>query len=333
MTQTLNCPDIRGFNYQPSYGSTSLENWLSFDEQVFELELRRGKQFFPEMNTIRTWLSWDAFIRNPEKFAENFERSLQIADSLGLVTVPILFNRWHDADLDCGGIYFDHFMPGWSWLTRLEWEKKQDDLFGNYLDIVVGRHIEDARILYWDICNEPFSYMLSPEEVPSEVEAAEYAWLERMSLRCRRLGATQPIGISVHAKHGRRGLERIAPLSDILMIHPYYPGPSDDEAQKQEFTKLLDEYVAVSVETGKPLLATETCWGGSEDDEWRVTNIHFTLSELKKRGIGWTVHLLHHSLVADAHRSPYGPVADCGYFAFIEADGSLRKGHEVFNIY
>ena len=49
------------------------------------------------------------------------------------------------------------------------------------------------------------------------------------------------------------------------------------------------------------------------------------------RGVGWLVYLLHHSLIADAHRPEFGPVGFPGYLGFIEADGSLRAGHDVFN--
>ena len=41
---------IRGFNYQPSYGSTSYENWIYYKPEIVELELRRGKFYFPKMN-------------------------------------------------------------------------------------------------------------------------------------------------------------------------------------------------------------------------------------------------------------------------------------------
>jgi hypothetical protein len=80
----------------------------------------------------------------------------------------------------------------------------------------------------------------------------------------------------------------------------------------------------------KPLLATETCWGALDDGK-RVEIIRYTLAQLKKRRIGWLVYLLHHSLIADAHRPEFGPVSAPGNLAFIEADGSLRPGHEVFN--
>lgn len=72
--------EVRGFNYQPSYGSTSFENWINFDPEIIELELRRGKEFFPVMNTVRLWLSWAAFVRNPQKFMADFEKALAICD-------------------------------------------------------------------------------------------------------------------------------------------------------------------------------------------------------------------------------------------------------------
>ena len=40
---------------------------------------------------------------------------------------------------------------------------------------------------------------------------------------------------------------------------------------------------------------------------------------------------VHHSLVADLHRDEWGPVGWPEWLHFIEADGSLRVGHEAFN--
>lgn len=44
---------VRGFNYQPGEGSTSLENWIHFDPAPWKRDLRRGKTYFPKMNTVR----------------------------------------------------------------------------------------------------------------------------------------------------------------------------------------------------------------------------------------------------------------------------------------
>ena len=72
---------------------------------------------------------------------------------------------------------------------------------------------------------------------------------------------------------------------------------------------------------------------GAIDDAKRVEIIRYTLEQLKQRGIGWLVYVLHHSLIADAHRPEFGILTDPGNLSFIEADGTLRPGHDVFNAF
>jgi len=312
---------IRGFNYQPSYGSSGFELWQKFDAKTIDIELGRGKKYFPKMNAIRLWLSWNSFIRNPERFASNFDKTLGITDKHKVVVMPVLFNRWHDSVLDYGGIYIDHFLPRVSWVQR-------ENMFRPYLEATVGRHATDSRVFSWDLCNEPFSYSCLPNEIP-EIVKAEYGWLEDTYNTCKSLGAEAPITVGIHPGHGLRGIQQIEPISDILSIHPYWTADSPPH-ERSVYEKLLDEYVEFATAGKKPLLATETCWG-AVDDEKRIAIIRYTLGELKKRRIGWLVYLLHHSLIADAHRPEFGPVGAPGNLSFIEADGSLRPGHEVFN--
>ena len=54
----MNTQAIKGFNYQPSYGSSGLELWRGFDAETIALELSGGKKYFPQMNALRWWLSW-----------------------------------------------------------------------------------------------------------------------------------------------------------------------------------------------------------------------------------------------------------------------------------
>jgi hypothetical protein len=117
---------------------------------------------------------------------------------------------------------------------------------------------------------------------------------------------------------------------DVIFIHPYYLAEQNNGAEKTFFEKMLDSYAALAAKQNKGIVATETCWG-SLDDDWRVANIRYTLTELKKRNIGIMPHALHHSLVADLHLPEYGPVDSPGDLRFINADGSLRRGHEVYN--
>ena len=317
--KTIDYTKIRGFNYQPSYGSNGFELWQKFDGTTIDIEIGRGKKYFPKMNAIRLWLSWDSFIRNPDRFSSNFDFVLKLAAKHELVVMPVLFNRWHDSVLDYGGIYIDHFLPRVSWVQR-------ESMFNQYLEMIVGKHSSDPVVFAWDLCNEPFSYSCPPEEIP-EIAKAEYSWLEGIYNTCKGLGAKAPLTVGIHSGYGLKGIQQIEPISDLLSIHPYWMYPSHE---KFAYEKMLDEYAAFAIKVKKPILATETCWG-SFDDKRRVDIIRYTLGELKKRKIGWLSYLLHHSLIADAHRQEFGPVSWPGNLSFIEADGSLRPGHELFN--
>ncbi len=235
---------IRGFNYQPGYGSTGLELWLNFDAATIDRDLARGKRYFPGMNAIRLWLSPDAFARDPQRFAFNFEAALTVAADHGMAVMPVLFNRWHSYCLDYGGIYIDHFLPGASWVQRGEGHRP-------YLEAVVGAHADDERVFCWDLCNEPFSYECSPSEIP-EIVKAELAWLTGVYDECKRLGAAAPLTVGQHCNFGVDGIERLAAISDVVSVHPYFWCGSNQ--REEDFAANLDAYLECTRRLGKPLL-------------------------------------------------------------------------------
>jgi hypothetical protein len=310
---------VRGFNYQPSYGSNGFELWQKFDARTIEIELGRGKKFFPRMNALRWWQSWDSYVRDPKRYADNFEATLRIAAKLNLAVMPVLFNRWHDATLDYGGVYIDHFLPGSSWVYT-------SNLFDTYVKTIVGGHKDDPRILAWDLCNEPYSYGMPRDKMLPAIVEAETKWLQRLYHQCKEFGAKASLTVGIHP-----GVppEFVNSMSDVLSIHPYWVH-SNKEAGKAAYEKQLDNEIAFARKVQKPLLATECCWG-SLDNAVRVESIRYTLTQLKKREIGWLAYLLHHSLIADAHGLGHGPVGGPENLSFIEPDGLLRPGHEIFN--
>ncbi|MDO4272223.1 MAG: hypothetical protein Q4D16_01015 [Eubacteriales bacterium] len=331
---------IRGFNYQPSYGSSSFENWLFYRPEIVELELQRGKFYFPNFNTVRIWLDMHAWTRDTEKFEKNFENTLRIADSLKIKVIPVLLNRWHADPLDNGGEYIDCFYPGASHVN-------QPYLMEKYVEHIVGAHKNDERIIAWDIANEPFSYTTEIANL-GMIEEYEFQWLAGISRQIREMKADAPAGISLRPDDGRAGIERVEPICDVLMIHPYYWPAVDNPEDREKFEKFLDMYVEVSEKSSKQLIATETLWG-SMVNEWRLNNIHYTMPELAKRNIGIIAHALHYSRVADLHDPCDGPVGwkepmdfsnihmemspYPGNMCFIKKDGTLREGHEAFNLY
>ncbi len=324
----MNYSEVRGFNYQPSYGTTSLENWVYFNPEIFELELRRGKEYFPKFNTVRLWLSWDAYHRQPERFKANFEKALDIADRIGLKVIPCMLNRWHDeTGYDNGGVYIESFLYPACWSNYRRYYKE-------YVADIVAEHIADPRILVWDICNEPFSYN-STEGEYAEIIEREVEWLTELYNEMKSIDSHTPISVSIHPVHKRAGIERVAKISDVFLIHPYYFCSEDDidnKEHQQEYIDDIEMYCEVAQKYGKELLVTETCWGAL-NDEFRSEIIKFTLQILKKYNIGFLAHALHYSKVADLHDVEDGSVGQSYNLAFTTREGFIRPGHDVFNDY
>ncbi|MBT9150969.1 MAG: hypothetical protein DDT40_01150 [candidate division WS2 bacterium] len=309
---------IRGFNYQPSYGSHGLEILgEKFDASKIKKELGLGKKYFPKMNALRIWLSYDAFLRYGEKAVNNFEAVLSIAEKYTLKVMPVLFNGWHSYP-DFGGITPEQI---------IYWNSQKNSGFQPfllYLEVIVGSHAHDKRIFMWDLCNEPFNSVHS-----AEVKNIYLKWLKYIYQTCKELGAEA--SLCTGTVPNMETVRFVEPISDAITIHPYYAWNAWVK-DKKDLEKFLDEAVAFANQVNKPLLATETGWGALGDKK-RAETLVFELDTLKERDIGLIAHLLHHTLVADGHRPEYGPISQAGYMAFIEANGSLRPYHEVFNDY
>lgn len=308
---------IRGFNYQPSYGGHGLETWGdAFDIAVVREELLRGRRYFPGMNAIRLWLSYDAYIRQPDKMASRFHSVIALSEEVGVRFIPTIFNGWHSCP-DFGGISVE-MLGYWGGADRFA------EAFGPYIDAIVMPHADDKRILLWDLCNEPFN--------SAGCEASRKIvldWLGRVRGRCKECGITAPIAVG--SVPGIESMRMLEPLSDVITFHPYYAWNAG-MATPQQFESFVDEAVAFGKSVGKPMLATETGWGAL-DDQKRAEVLTVELGTLAKRNLGFLAHLLHHTLVADGHRPEYGPISGAGYMAFVEKDGSLRPQHEIFNTF
>lgn len=320
-----NYSHVRGFNYQPGYGSCSYENWMWFDARQMKQELEWGKSAFPNLNTIRLWLSWDAYLREPVAFLANFEKALELCDSLGIQVIPVLFNRWHNAFCDNGGIYAQRLLPGSQMYSRY--------FFQPYLEAICTPYKNDSRVLLWDLCNEPFSYNKSFDKMRPVVKA-EIDWITDMSDCMCSIGVSQDVGISIHGSTNREMMEAVAPISTVFLIHPYLQWTADAEeydARCRAVIEHLDWQVCFAKEQSKGILVTECCWGSIDDDVF-ADNIRRSLTEYTKRGLGFVAHALCHSEVADLHAPKYGPIlADMGQFNFLDQNGRLRPGLEVFN--
>jgi hypothetical protein len=332
--------DIFGFNYDGSWGTSGLDVWQHHDHGRMSVEVARGAELFPEWNTARWWLSHEAYIRDPRRFLANLDAGLDVFASHGIGVMPVLFNRWRDPVCDFGGVPFDHLIPWSSAWTRADdlfadaegagpERALVERLFADYLDTVVGAHAGDERVVAWDLCNEPLmgAYVDDPD---SPLRTAEVTWLTWVAARTRLAGARQPLTIGNYA--GSTAIRLTEPLCDVIAFHPYFMwngNPAQPHMSSREgFEAFLDEIAGFADSVGKGLVANETVWG-AVDDATRVEVLRYTLAELQRRRIGFVVHALQHGLVADLHRPEWGPVGEAGAMHFIEADGTLRPGHDA----
>ena len=316
--------EARGFNYSGSWGTSALDLWQHHDHGTMALEVARGKGYFPGWNLARWWLSHEAYQRNPERFLANFDAGLRVFADHGIQVIPLLFNRWRDPICDFGGVPLDHIIPGsssyclpgaWTSLDQPAWtqagfadlDHDAENIFRAYLDDVVGAHRDDDRILGWDLCNEP---LMGPyvEDPDSPIREGELQWLTWVRDVCRAVGASQPLTVGNY--NSLTAIRLTEPLSDFISFHPYYI-PNWGErttSTKPRFEGFLDDVQAYAASVGKPhILASETVWGSNDDAE-HVEFIRHTLTELGRRDIGFAIHALNHSLIADLHSTAYGPV-------------------------
>lgn len=312
----INPSEVRGFNYHPSYSYGSLEDWIMFDEEVWRRELTNGKKLFPKMNTVRIWLSWNAFCRLENRFIEYVKRVIDICRDLDLYVIPSLFNRWHDPMVNCDSIYIDHFLPNSSWLHKF------GNFFEDYIDVLCKAFGQEERILVWDICNEPMAYN---GEFPAmeTVRQYELAWLHKIADRMRANEVSQPLGIG---SRGNEPMEVFGDACDVYLTHLYYVGGDTDKFE----AKVL-RFVEESKKNNKPLIVSECCWGSFDDAE-RAKLIRGALTVFNKYNIGFVAHALQYCGCADLHDFGDGRTTpNIGNLCFVNKDGKIRPHHEVFN--
>lgn len=291
------CSHICGFNYQPSWGHNGLTVWgEKFDAAKYRHELALGKKYFPKFNAVRIWLSWSAYRANPQGFVRNFQAAVDICGDHDLLVVPVIFNRWTGA-------------PLWDRVEDKEMAADFDTTFGPFIRAVILPMKGDPRVLAWDLCNEPQPNKDAVQWVGKVHQAVKQ--LDWHALTC------------VGTDYNVAPLKLCLQFQDILTPHPYFPR---SRAEIAKAAKEMAVFAKVAKDTGKPMMATECCWGSLDDAE-RVEIIRANLQLLKQHKIGFFPHALWTSGVADLHRYPL----DGYYMPFILGDGSLRPGHEAYN--
>lgn len=236
-------PWLVGCNYLPSTAVNDVEMWRkeTFDPRTIDRELGWARAL--GFNTVRVFLNFVVWEAAPENLKRNFRHFLKIADRHGIRALPILFDDCNFA----GRVAADGAQPdpvpgvhNSQWVSspplalvtnRAAWPRLEP-----YVRDIVGTFGKDARVVAWDLYNEPGNSGLGDQSLPLVETVFEWA---------RAAEPLQPLTIGAWADFQSRSSRRMMELSDVVSFHSY-----DQLEGLQAKHRVCSEY-------GRPLLCTE----------------------------------------------------------------------------
>ena len=307
---------VRGFNFQPPWGSNGRDVWLRFDGALYREILEKAMKAFPKMNTVRVWLSFDAWYDDAEAFLANVKAAGEILASLGLGMVPVYCNGWHSTP-DFGG-YTPEVI---NVLETLNFEP-----YRSYVRQTASVLEETGTVILQDISNEPLNNFVGNDAALKKL----HSFLAAMGEELRAVSA-KPITVGsqcleVEICEFHNDVDYLQDIVDVFTLHPYAIWSGPLEAHKGYLESVLN----LCKPYGKPVIVTECCWGAATDEE-RGAIVDTELKNYAEAGIGFIVHALSPSPVADLHKKPF--TTSGMYMAFMNLDGTIRTAHECYNKY
>jgi len=251
-------PWLVGSNYIPATAINELEMWQadSFDPQRIDLELSWAESI--GLNSMRVFLHDLLWQQDGAGFQKRIDMFLQIADKHHIKIVFVLFDSCWDPNPHLGaqraprpGVHNSGWVqsPGAAALA----DPAQYPRLEAYVKGVVGAFARDARILVWDVWNEPHNTNEGSHgaQEPPDKDKLVLALLPQVFAWAREAGATQPLTSGLWEGNwsspqkmdaiGRVQLEE----SDVLSFHNY-----DAPGEFRKRARWLQRY-------HRPILCTE----------------------------------------------------------------------------
>jgi hypothetical protein len=312
---------VRGFNFQPDWSSNGINIWLKFNPIRYRELIKNGKEKFPKLNTLRIWLSFDAWCEDRDTYLENVKKAGRIITEEGLSFIPVYFNGWF------GIPSFGGFAPEVlkAWCTM----KEKNSPYHRFIRESAAV-FSDASVLIHDICNEPLNNVHGNRTFINYV----FEFLKEMSMELKSndnrpvtIGSQGYVNMIDNESNIWSDIDLFAPIVDVISLHPYCIPPETKEQHKENIKNLIQLINKLE----KPTIITECCWGGITDEE-RIVFLEIEIPHYVESGIGFCCHALSDSPVADLH--PLDDGKGLGlylYLAFINKHGMIRKGHDIFN--
>ncbi len=315
-----NWQDVRGANYVPSYARDATEAWIRFDAEILDRELGFAERL--GLNTIRFFVDVRAYEADSKLMLDRLDQFLALCEKHHLKTIPQLFDSCgvEQADLLAQGAkrfdpktgkWFDRHWrtwtsnPGFDRMGPEHWDKLEQ-----YVRAIVGGHLEDDRILLWDVVNEPWCMARWRNRKQRAVIAR---FTQHFCQLVKQLKPQAPITV------GLTTLDRadiVEDWIDVVTFHMYQP---EVTPQPKRWAAVLDRAQRYSQRSGKPVLLTEfghPAWfvqggrGRSFGDEPQRAFYEQILPVVEQSKIGWCIFDLIMGYGPFAHVSVLKPNGD-----------------------
>jgi hypothetical protein len=235
---------VAGCNFTPSTAINQIEMWQEqdFDPETIDTELGWAEDI--GFNSVRVYLHYLVWARNPTKMKERMDKFLDIADSHDITVMFVLFDDCWNPNPTLGkqpdpklGIH----NSGWVQCPGGEIQNRDKALYPvlkAYTQDLLRSFGRDKRILAWDLYNEPGNNEYFDKSLPLLKKVFEWA---------RQVNPSQPITV------GLWGWDEDFPQlnkvtienSDIITFHHYN--------NAEHLKKKIKEFKSL----GRPMLCTE----------------------------------------------------------------------------
>ncbi len=230
---------LRGSNFLPSNCVNRLDMWQSIGREehlkTADLELKMCDEL--GFNTVRLWLNFDVYYKEPKEFMETLEQYIALSAKHHQSVMLVLAyeedlpngDTFVPKELGAQKVYHNHFNRDYdhedaccaegSFKHYMEYPELRP-IFIDMVERVVRRYREDERILAWNIENEP-GIAIGARAIPI---------LEELFARVRALDPIQPLTADiwrgVNETNGSFASEEekaAYELSDFISFHSYSP--------------------------------------------------------------------------------------------------------------
>ena len=210
---------IIGANFTPSTAINQIEFWqeATYDPETIDRELDYARDI--GFNSMRVYLHYLVWARNPEKMKERMDDFLTISQRHGMKIMFVLFDDCWNDNPNLGEQPEPEFgvhNSGWAQCPggSLVDDEALFPVLKAYTQDIMSHFGEDDRVLMWDLYNEPGNFDILERSLPLLKNVIKWA---------REVNVQQPITIGLwNWGEDFTAFNKVqAENSDIITFHDY----------------------------------------------------------------------------------------------------------------